>query len=280
MDGGGAQIQAIFSTMLYAHCANLIYLHTPIRSVEHNTYSVEDWAGRWERTFSPGYAELQSGAFDLSAMRIVAGESMRFEHARQPPNEPTLLVASECHWYADTHADFYSLIQSRLRQKYARNTRPPRPRGDRLTVAFHVRRGDVGERDPNRFTSNLAVTDQIDQLHRMLASYPHEIHVFSEGSEEDLGPIRDRAVMHLNGDVFECLYGLIHADILVMAKSSFSYTAALLARGIVIYNPFWHAPLQQWIVADEREGVPESSFRSALSRALLLRSARRSGMPS
>ncbi len=273
-DGGGAQIQAIFSTMLYAHCANVIYLHTPIRSVEHNTCGADDWATRWERTFSPGYDELPSHAFDLNAMRLIAAESMRFECARRPPNEPTLLVASECHWYADAHADFYSLIQPSLRQKYARNTRPPQQRGDRLTVAFHVRRGDVSERNPDRFTSNQAVTDQIDQLHRMLASYEHEIHVFSEGSEEDFGPIRDRAIMHLNGDVFECLHGLIHADILVMAKSSFSYTAALLSRGIVIYNPFWHAPLQQWIPSNQGGYVPEAPFQRAIWRRLLLRSTR------
>jgi hypothetical protein len=81
--------------------------------------------------------------------------------------------------------------------------------------------------------------------------------------------------MHLNGDVFECLHSLITADILVMAKSSFSYTAALLSRGIVIYSPFWHAPLQQWIVAGRDGSLPESQFGSALSRKLLERSSRR-----
>jgi hypothetical protein len=267
-------MQAIFSTMLYARCANLVYLHTPIKSVEHNSYHDEDWAGRWERTFSPGYAELQSAAINIDAMRVVPAESMRFEIPRAAPGEPTLLVASECHGYADAHPDFYSLIQPKLRRKYARNTRPPLPRGNRLTVAVHIRRGDVSERNPDRFTSNLTIRNQVDQLHRMLASLPHDIHVFSEGSEEDFGPIRDRAVIHLNGDVFECLYALIHADIFVMAKSSFSYTAALLSRGIVIYYPFWHAPLQQWIVSDEGGQIPESTFQLALSRALLLRSAR------
>ena len=273
-DGGGAQIQAIFSTMLYAHCARLVYQHTPIKSVEHNTNRDEDWADKWERAFSPGYAELQSKAIDLDGMRLVPAESMRFELPRPAPTEPTLLVASECHWYADAHPGFYSLIQPRLRQKYARNARPSVPRGDRLTVAVHIRRGDVSERDTERFTPNATVVNQIEQLHRMLASLPHEIHVFSEGSEDDFGPIPDRAVMHLNGDVFECFHALIHAEIFVMAKSSFSYTAALLSRGIVIYNPFWHAPLQRWIVAEEDGQVPESTFQLALSRELLLRSAR------
>ena len=56
--------------------------------------------------------------------------------------------------------------------------------------------------------------------------------------------------MHLNGDVFESLDALINAEIFVMAKSSFSYTAALLSRGIVIYNQFWHASLQRWTGAE------------------------------
>lgn len=141
-------------------------------------------------------------------------------------------------------------------------------------VAVHIRRGDVSEREAERFTPNEVLVNQIDQLDRMLASFPHEIHVFSEGEEVEFGPICDRATMHLNDDVFECFHALMHADIFVMAKSSFSYTTALLARGIVIYNPFWHAPLQQWVVADEGGGIPESSFQTALSRELLLRSAR------
>jgi hypothetical protein len=269
-------MHAIFSVMLYARCNRITYLHTSIASVEHNDLADEFWAEKWEQTFSPGYAELQLSAFDLRRVRVVPADTMMFEHPEPQPGEPVLLVASECHWYADSHPDFYSLIQPQLIRKYQRNCHPERAGNGTLFVAVHVRRGDVGEHYlAERFTYNSTVLNQIDQLSRALTSVPHEIHVFSEGREEDFGEIRDRAVMHLNGDVFECLHSLITADILVMAKSSFSYTAALLSRGIVIYSPFWHAPLQQWIVAGRDGSLPESQFGSALSRKLLERSSRR-----
>jgi hypothetical protein len=262
--------------MLYARCNRLTYLHTPLASVEHNDHGDELWAEKWEGMFSPGYGEQQSSAFDLHGVRLVSADAMRFEHPQPQPAEPTLLVASECHWYADLHPDFYALIQPQLIQKYERAPHPVRAGNRSLFVGVHIRRGDVGEHDlPERFTHNSTIVRQIDQLARALAAVPHEIHVFSEGCQEDFGEIRNRAVLHLNGDVFECLHNLITADVLVMAKSSFSYTAALLSRGIVIYSPFWHAPLQQWIVADGDGSLPQSQFQSALSRKLLLRSGRR-----
>ncbi len=269
-------MHAIFSTMLYAQCNRLTYLHTPIASVEHNDQDDEFWPENWERTFSPGYGEVELSAFDLRGVQVVPAETMTFERPQPPPGEPVLLVASECHWYADSHPDFYALIQPRLIRKYERTPHPVRAGHGSLFVAVHVRRGDVGEHYlAERFTHNATVLKQIDQLSRALTSVPHEIHVFSEGREEDFGEIRNRAVMHLNGDVFECLHSLITADILVMAKSSFSYTAALLSRGIVIYSPFWHAPLQQWMVGGSDGSLPELQFRSALSRKLLRCSTRR-----
>jgi hypothetical protein len=269
-------MHAIFSTMLYARCNRLTYLHTPVESVEHNDHGDELWAQKWERTFSPGYGELRLSAFDPGGVKVVSAHTMMFERPQPRPADPMLLVASECHAYADAHPDFYALIQPQLLRKYERTSHPARAGNGSLFVAVHVRRGDVGEHClPERFTHNSTVLNQIDQISRALSRIPHEIHVFSEGSEDDFEEIQDRAVIHLNGDVFECLHNLITADILVMAKSSFSYTAALLARGIVIYSPFWHAPLQQWIIGGSDGSIPQSQFRSALSRQLLLRSVRR-----
>lgn len=267
-------MQAIYSTMLYARCNGLPYLHTPVLSVEHNMHDDPAWAERWERAFSPGHGELWAGSFDLSGTRLIPADEISFDAPQPSPSKPTLLVASQCHRYADAHADFYSLIQPRLFRKYRVNSPVSFEERDRLIVAVHVRRGDVDEREAERFTPNEHVALQIDELSRSLAPLPHEFHVYSEGDEEDFGPIRDRAILHLGGDVFECFESLISADIFVMAKSSFSYTGALLARGIVIYSPFWHTPLQQWIVAGERGEVCRIRLRSELVRKMLLRTSR------
>jgi len=55
----------------------------------------------------------------------------------------------------------------------------------------------------------------------------------------------------LNAPALTSLNALIYADILVLAKSSFSYVAGLLNDGIVVYEPFWHAPRPDWIGADK-----------------------------
>eukprot|EP00614_Pseudopedinella_elastica_P004954 CAMPEP_0172591176 /NCGR_PEP_ID=MMETSP1068-20121228/9837_1 /TAXON_ID=35684 /ORGANISM="Pseudopedinella elastica, Strain CCMP716" /LENGTH=364 /DNA_ID=CAMNT_0013387441 /DNA_START=135 /DNA_END=1229 /DNA_ORIENTATION=- len=43
----------------------------------------------------------------------------------------------------------------------------------------------------------------------------------------------------------------IKADILITAISSFSYVPAILNRGCIVYQPFWHPPMPDWIVVDE-----------------------------
>lgn len=272
-DGGGAQIHAIYSTMLYAHCAGLTYLHTPIRSVEHNRYQDPDWARKWEHTFSPGYRELQAAAFDLERMRLIEAHRLRFDFPQSPPPAPTLLIASECHWYADAHADFYSLLLPKFAAKYRRNS-PSLPYArDCLMIAVHIRRGDVGESDGARLTPNAVVESQIGHLTRALAGTPHEFHVYSEGSEDQFAQIPDKATMHLNDDVFATFHAWTNADVFVMAKSSFSYVAALLARGVVVYPPMWHAPLEQWVVCGADGSIPPNAFETALSRKMLLRSS-------
>jgi hypothetical protein len=58
----------------------------------------------------------------------------------------------------------------------------------------------------------------------------------------------------VNGDPIEALEAMATADLLMMSRSSFSYVAAILnAEGIVIYHPFWHSPLPEWIVATEND---------------------------
>jgi hypothetical protein len=63
----------------------------------------------------------------------------------------------------------------------------------------------------------------------------------------------------INGDPIEALEAMATADLLMMSRSSFSYVAAILnAEGIVIYHPFWHSPLPEWIVATE-DDIPDTT---------------------
>ena len=72
----------------------------------------------------------------------------------------------------------------------------------------------------------------------------------------------------VNGDPIEALEAMATADLLMMSRSSFSYVAAILnEEGIVIYHPFWHSPLPEWIVASENETADETRLLNQILSA-------------
>jgi len=54
----------------------------------------------------------------------------------------------------------------------------------------------------------------------------------------------------INLDPIETLKGMATADALIISRASFSYLAALFSKGMVIYFPFWHQPLKEWLISD------------------------------
>jgi hypothetical protein len=69
-----------------------------------------------------------------------------------------------------------------------------------------------------------------------------------------------QTIYHL--DIFDVLDHLIHADLLVTSKSTVSYLPAIINKGIIIYEHFWHAPLQHWLDM-------EIDFRESLKNKLI-----------
>src|SRR6185437_13235488 len=55
---------------------------------------------------------------------------------------------------------------------------------------------------------------------------------------------------YINTDPIETMKGMATADALIISRSSFSYFAALFSNGMVIYFPFWHQPLKDWVISD------------------------------
>ena len=54
----------------------------------------------------------------------------------------------------------------------------------------------------------------------------------------------------INADQIESMKSLATADLLVISRSAFSYVPALLnKKGIIVYHPFWHGALPEWIDA-------------------------------
>jgi len=146
---------------------------------------------------------------------------------------------------AETEVDTYFTpeVRAELRAMYWSTPKPVET--DKLCqVAFHVRRGDVSAgHSPERFTSNEAIVEAIN------LNFAHKtVCIFSEGSPSDFGKIQQMKVrFHLNGDALTAFHNLVSAPELVIAKSSFSFSAGVLNSGNVFYlQKFWHNVLGAW----------------------------------
>jgi hypothetical protein len=266
-DGGGAQVHAVCSTLAYAHHFGISYVHSPFKRIKHNANTDPEQTARWERSFSLGYGEKQIDDLNLAKMEVVPlTEATRLW--KIAPFTRTLLVAKHCHWFTDTMPRAYEAIRLRLIEKYRRTGNVAPRRGVALTVAVHVRRGDVTQfKMPKRFTSDEVIVRQLEQIKTAIGARAHEMHLYSEGATADFEIFRDRykVILHLNEDIFQTLDEMINADVLVMAKSSLSYVAGLISNGIKIYSRFAHTPLSDWVVCDEDGSIPTDSFAEMLA---------------
>jgi hypothetical protein len=67
------------------------------------------------------------------------------------------------------------------------------------------------------------------------------------------------AHLRLDEPALDTHRALVEADILVMSKGAFSYTAGVLNEGITLYDPQKYRPLQGWI-----KRKPDGTFDEAL----------------
>lgn len=262
-DGACAQAHSIVSIMLFAKKFNLIYLHTPLGNVEHFKGERGEWSKAWESLFSLGYDEIGIDSIDHSVYES--------KYAKYPvlirKKKGTIYRVSNCHSYTDQIASEYKSLLKGLNVKYSLNNK--KEKNDLFKICLHIRRGDVGVNNINafRYTDNQFLITKLRKIKSVLDSkkIKHKIYIFSEGYLSDFKDFDFfNPIFKLNEDEFETFNSLVKADLLIMAKSSFSYMAALLNDGIVFYESFWHKPLKEWIDIKE-----ENNFASVLNHKLI-----------
>jgi hypothetical protein len=215
--------------------AKVRYFHTPLRSVAHAVGDAAAWAARWESAFALGQGN-PTVPEDTAIVQIEA-----FLEGYRGPTP--IVEARSFHDFADRKPDLYGLIVEDVRNR-CRLVGAVTER-----VAVHIRRGDValpGSRFANRLTTIEAVARTVSLVRRLWPDLP--IHIYSQGPAADFSGLPRGCVLHLDTDVFDTLSDLINARVLVTAQSSFSYVAALLSRGLVLYQPHRHRPLSSWVV--------------------------------
>jgi hypothetical protein len=240
-DGGGAQVHAVLSIQAFCRRYGVTYTHTPFTQIEHTSGPQE--VERWETTFALGTGHELATSFGLPVIKLKT-------YARRPALwfQRIIVAIPHAHDYTDHAGETYEWLLARRGKKTF---------NQRLEIAIHLRRGDVSPtRNADRYTPDNKILDLIEMLKRALqhVSPQPEFHIYSQGIAEDFEAYaRLGCRMHLNDDALNDLLSMSKADILVIAKSSFSYVAGLLNQGIVIYEPFWHRPVAHWVKMSDRE---------------------------
>lgn len=257
-DGAGSQAQAAMSALCFARAHGLAYVHRPFTTVMHAETDMPTWVQTWEEYFNLGAGERHLGDDDTPVLAV--------DHLALVPGEEPVIVAAEHYLhYCNQDEDAWERALPELRQKFWANKQRRRRRGGEIRLAVHMRRGDVSAEDKKvarNFTPNAIFVNTLTRLKALLADKAPalRIDVFSQGDAmmfADLAALG--ADLWLDAPALDTHRALVEADILVMSKGAFSYTAGVLNEGITLYDPQKYRPLKGWVAR-----APDGSFDEAL----------------
>jgi hypothetical protein len=283
-DGAGAQALAMLSVQLFAQACGFQYIHTPFTLIEHNHFNDPNWENEWESFFNLGLGEISFHQIDWTQFEVVRLSDI----AGIPcsPHQKTIYTIHHAHDYANLFPNAYQKITNAISARYVANSKQRYSiyKYDKLNIALHIRRGDIGKSGnaSNRYTSNTSVIQMVQNLIENLringvTENTIVFHVFSQGDANDFSDILEEfrnleMYFHLDSSPFESFNGLVESDILVMSKSTFSYLAALLCGGVKIYDNFYHPPLKNWVKWSKNYNLSRKEFQESLKFLILRKS--------
>lgn len=255
-DGLGAQASPKLISICAIHFSpNWVYLHEPFASIEHGQTS---HAAAWDAylALGDGFPLLQDfGALAATTMSVDSCANALPTVNRSSTSTPTLFTLSstlcvleetrmnDC--YAWQRARFASLnrweFEDVPRPAPLACSSPPC-----ITVAMHVRRGDVGHNGGGRWTSDEWYNGVRAAIVQCLPHVHFEFHVFSEGLPDLFENFTKPVDLHLSDHPAVSFEHLTHADVMVMGSSSFSVTAAMMHQGSAVVTNGGHRPVRGW----------------------------------
>lgn len=266
MEGAGSQATCIVNAINFARASGLTYLHTPFTVIHHADRPMPEWVAAWESLFNLGLGEA---ACDGARRDVV-------NYSPEVYSDVELCLGWEDR-EAELARSFRALIPE-LRRKYYAN-KSPRV-AEQVTVALHMRRGDVTAQNGYMFTSTKQALHTLSDVKSVLDSrrLPYRLCVYSQGSRADFAELASLGVeFFLDADPLWTMQELIEADVLILAKSTFSTCAAMISDGIKVFEPIdwsgmaanlhWLLPSDDWLPCQ-----PDGSMDTlALDRRLSVR---------
>lgn len=290
-DGVGSQLLRIYGLYALSRSLAVKYVHTPLSRVDYQGFvplltgrTDPDFVGRYNAFF-----RLSSDDFDLERcehipIHVLTRETVEQYRAYAATTGHSVLLEAIHHYgYTDRHPQ--ALLALRAVSPY-RDHRVAGP----LRVCIHMRRGDntvPGRQDasqrllPNAYYLRVcrAVLEALRphgvpfvvRLHTEAVSQTYTLHPGTPGvffqldepatinpsghtlKDFDALPNLEKVI---NVDAREALDDFATADILILSLSSLGYLGGLLnPQGLVVYAPWWHPPLSDWLVADSDGNV-------------------------
>lgn len=271
-DGAGAQAMSRMSAISLARHYGLKYVHAPFRSIDHAECEPRTWATRWEALLNLGKGELQIEA--CTHLPLIDIED--FMANREWWTRPCVVGAGHFVRFTDRNPAAYLSATPDFQRKYAGGTGRPRHVSS-IVVAVHVRRGDVSLGDPetSHRAANLrdlqVVIEQVQATIHGLG-LRSQVKVFSQGSPHGLEELEDLGCeIHLNTSAISAFRDLVDADVLLMGRSSFSFTAALISKGLKIYSQFARAPVPGWLTPEADGRIGDLTLRRKIAECATAR---------
>jgi hypothetical protein len=289
-DGAGAQLQRVYGIYALSRYFHVPYVHTPLKEIGYQGLAaLEKNAGdphlqdRYNRIFKiPSDIELPGNAVAKFVESPTAGDIERLKSEAEKENEFYLVRILFPYAITDKNPEIYRPIKQ-ICPFHSDHS-------NIFRIAIHVRRGEEFAVDSQRMLPNsyyVAATMKIVKDLRQLGipfvcelytEVPTKAFVVTGQSHGINGRISHPVVIDpkmnriedfdvipnlhkcINLDAIETLKGMATADALIISRSSYSYFAALFSKGIVIYFPFWHQPLHEWLVSDISGNLPSEEL--------------------
>uniref|UniRef100_A0A6C0C5V2 Glycosyltransferase n=1 Tax=viral metagenome TaxID=1070528 RepID=A0A6C0C5V2_9ZZZZ len=218
-DGFGAQYHSIMSGIAYSKFKNYNYIHTPIAKIGNMTSekleSLNNFIG------IPSLPNQNNIEIDITVP--FSGEAI----------------------FSNKPSEYFTNDVIEILRKYYYST--SKPVIENIDIAIHIRRGDVTNGVlKDRYTPNSYYNEIIKFLNRKYPNY--NITILSEGNVNDFNELNGKNIsFKLNTSIAETFHSFVSAKILITAKSSFSYCAAILNSNEIYYMDWsTFSPLKNW----------------------------------
>jgi hypothetical protein len=262
IEGAGAQYQRMIGILAIARKHNLHYIHSKIQ-LEHNYDNEEKWDEKWDDFFNINALSATS-EHTISREMFIRNINLHHIHNISSNHLVKCMIPFQI---IDKDPDaYYTIIQDDIRKAYAGSKQKKNTYlfdKNKKNIAVHVRvhnQRDLQEYSKEYETNTGRHNIKPKHYHKIITELQSkyedaDIHIFSQTRFDEIySCLRDIPNINIHLDevnAFDTFHHMCMADILVMSSSSFSYLAGIYNANTVIYIPFWHPPLNNWIVAHE-----------------------------